>query len=212
MNKKLIILLSFLPSILWAEQSVTLAWNRNTETFVSGYKVYYGGASRQYTNVLDAGNLTEKRVDGLEEGKKYFFAATAYTTNGVESDYSLEVSYSNVSPVLSKFGDITTFSNQKIPPVAFTVTDKETESWRLVVRAYSSNTSAVQRTSLVLTGTLTNRMLHFSTNSVPFGAQGSTIITVALSDPWCTVTQQFNLNLIASPGTPKGLNTQTIAQ
>jgi hypothetical protein len=74
-------------------QSVTLAWNPSPDTNVAGYNVYYGVASRTYTNVINAGNATNATVSGLVEGATYYFTAAAYNTLGLESDYSNETSY-----------------------------------------------------------------------------------------------------------------------
>jgi hypothetical protein len=77
---------------------VTLAWDRNTEPDVAGYKVYVGVESRKYDRVIDAGNETSCVVSGLEEGWTYYFAATAYSSNNLESDFSNEVT-TTLSPV-----------------------------------------------------------------------------------------------------------------
>jgi hypothetical protein len=79
-------------------QSVHLIWNPSTDPSVTGYNVYYGVASRVYTNKLDVGSATNATVSGLVVGSCYFFAATAYNLLGVESDYSSEVSYTVPSP------------------------------------------------------------------------------------------------------------------
>jgi len=76
-----------------ATSSVTLAWNPVGGSSTAGYRVYQGGASRTYTNSLDAGSATSKTVSELTVGSTYFFAVTAYSTNGLESPYSAEVSY-----------------------------------------------------------------------------------------------------------------------
>src|SRR5215831_15640133 len=39
------------------QPSVTLAWDPSTASDVSGYKVYYGGASQTYTNTISVGNV-----------------------------------------------------------------------------------------------------------------------------------------------------------
>jgi hypothetical protein len=72
-------------------QSVTVAWN--AVSGVAGYRVYQGGASRVYTNVTVVGNVTQKTVSGLIAGGTCYFAVTAYTSMGVESDYSSEITY-----------------------------------------------------------------------------------------------------------------------
>jgi fibronectin type 3 domain-containing protein len=71
---------------------ITLGWNPNTEADLAGYNIYYGTATRIYDSPIDVGNQTEYTVTGLEEGHTYYFAATAYDTNGNESDYSTELS------------------------------------------------------------------------------------------------------------------------
>ena len=81
------------PSVLGG-QSVTLAWDANTEPDLAGYIVHYGAASGSYTNAVDVGNTTTATVSNLVESCTYYFAVTAYNTSGLESDPSNEVSYS----------------------------------------------------------------------------------------------------------------------
>jgi hypothetical protein len=52
--------------------------------------VYYGSASRDYASVINVGNTNHAVVSGLTEGKTYYFAVTAYTFDGIESDFSAE--------------------------------------------------------------------------------------------------------------------------
>jgi hypothetical protein len=73
--------------------SASLQWNSNPDPSVTGYNVYYGGATRAYTNMLSVGNTTNAEVGGLIEGRTYFFAVTAYDSFGNESDYSAETAY-----------------------------------------------------------------------------------------------------------------------
>src|SRR5947207_5182490 len=73
--------------------SVTLAWNPISDSSLAGYHVYQGFASGIYTNLVPAGNHTNTTISGLKTGVKYFFAVTAYTTTGLESPYSSEISY-----------------------------------------------------------------------------------------------------------------------
>ena len=79
------------PDVRAAE--VTLAWDPNPEPSVQGYRVYFGKASGFYTNVFDAGNRTECVITGLDAGTTYFFACTAYSATGDESDFSGEIVY-----------------------------------------------------------------------------------------------------------------------
>jgi hypothetical protein len=82
-----------------AEQSVTLAWNPNPETNLSGYRLYVGTASRVYSqNSFVPVPTTIHTVTNLSSGSTYYFAVTALATDGLESDYSDEVSYLVPSP------------------------------------------------------------------------------------------------------------------
>lgn len=73
-------------------QSVTLAWDASPSPSVTGYYIYYGPGSRSYTNKVYSG-CCSCVVSNLTGGVTYYFAATASDTNGLESDYSNEVSY-----------------------------------------------------------------------------------------------------------------------
>jgi hypothetical protein len=83
-----------IPLNLSAFQSVTLAWDANTETNLAGYRMYYGIASGDYSASIDVPvPATSGKINGLIEGLKYYFAVTAYNTDGIESDFSSEVQY-----------------------------------------------------------------------------------------------------------------------
>ena len=88
---------------------VTLAWDRNAESNVEGYKVYYGTASRDYDWFIDVGDVTSITITDLTDGFTYYFAATAYdtATPPLESTYSDEVSKStctySISPTSANF-------------------------------------------------------------------------------------------------------------
>ena len=87
----LVLCLIFLPSSFSA--TINLAWNSSTGLNVAGYKVYYGSASKSYSKNVNVGNNTSCSLSGLTEGRKYYFAATAYNASNNESDYSSEISY-----------------------------------------------------------------------------------------------------------------------
>lgn len=77
--------------------TAALAWDRNPETNISGYKIYWGESTRQYTKVLDVGNEVEASLSGLTSGQTYFCSVRAYNTAGQESPYSAEVSLTYVA-------------------------------------------------------------------------------------------------------------------
>jgi hypothetical protein len=76
-------------AISYAAQ-VTLEWDANSELDIAGYNVYYGNSSRDYDVTLDVGNLTSVTIADLIDNGIYYFAVTAYNTEGYESGYSSE--------------------------------------------------------------------------------------------------------------------------
>ncbi len=82
-----------LHPIAAAGQTVALAWNPSPDANVAGYNLYYGGASRVYTNITNVGNVTNATVLALAPGMTYFIAATAFDNFGNQSAFSSEISY-----------------------------------------------------------------------------------------------------------------------
>jgi len=77
---------------LLLNNTVIVQWLPNRESDLAGYKVYYGTASRSYSNSIPAGLATQWTISNLQPGFEYYFAVTAYDTAGNESRYSNEVS------------------------------------------------------------------------------------------------------------------------
>ena len=85
-------------SALFAGET-TLSWDApstNTDgtplTDLAGYIVYYGTATGDYSQSVDAGNVTTSQVTNLTDGITYYFAVSAYDTYMNESDNSNEIS------------------------------------------------------------------------------------------------------------------------
>jgi hypothetical protein len=101
-------------------QSVTLAWNANSDASVVGYILHYGNASGVYTNSIDAANSTSVAVPGLQPGASYYLVVTAYNSARQESVHSNEVAYQapdviqNTGPSLQM-----TMGSQPADPVLF---------------------------------------------------------------------------------------------
>lgn len=78
---------------------VTLSWQPPTENAdgtplldLAGYTIHFGTVSRSYDQEIQLDNpgLTTYVVENLEPAT-YYFAATAFNTSGVESNFSGEV-------------------------------------------------------------------------------------------------------------------------
>jgi hypothetical protein len=73
--------------------SLALAWNASAGSSIAGYRLYEGQTSRNYSVTNSMGNATNATISGLAAGGTYFFAVTAYMSNGMQSAFSTEVSY-----------------------------------------------------------------------------------------------------------------------
>jgi hypothetical protein len=79
--------------------TATLSWlppTQNTDgsalTDLAGFKIYYGTASGNYTEVITVDNpgISSYLVDSLPTGFTYYFVMTAMDASGMESEYSTE--------------------------------------------------------------------------------------------------------------------------
>lgn len=70
--------------------SLQLAWEPSPDKTTVGYRLYWGAASGSYTNSAAVGNTTNCTITGLAIATTFYFAATAYDTNGLESAFSNE--------------------------------------------------------------------------------------------------------------------------
>lgn len=73
--------------------SVTVAWNANTETNLSGYRVVYGTSSTKLDQSVVVGSVTAAVLDGLETGMTYYCAVQAFNTSSLYGDPSPAISF-----------------------------------------------------------------------------------------------------------------------
>lgn len=70
---------------------ITLCWDKSVSQDVTSYRVYWGPASRSYTNFFEV--VTNCCAFSTNIGLPKYFAVTARNSAGLESDYSNELRY-----------------------------------------------------------------------------------------------------------------------
>ena len=140
--------------------STSLAWDRNPETNIAGYRLQYGLTQGTYPNVVDAGNSTTATVTGLNQGTTYYFTVVAYNTSGQTSAASSVVTYTvpgepNTAPTASSFSLTVAEDDQ----VAATASGADGEGDSLAYSIVSAPTKGT------LTGTAPNWIYKPSANA-----------------------------------------------
>jgi hypothetical protein len=94
---------------LTAKADVNLAWDPSPDTNVVGYAVYYATKSDFFKNgpegmcfssTQTVGNVTNYTVPRLVEGTTYYFAVTALSDQGLQSEFSNVLILTNTPPLL----------------------------------------------------------------------------------------------------------------
>jgi hypothetical protein len=82
--KKVMVMMLMLGFTVFAD-SVSFIWTTNSEPDLAGYKLYYGTNSGRYSNIVNVPKTNIFQLQGLVRQKRYYFALTAYSTGGLES-------------------------------------------------------------------------------------------------------------------------------
>jgi hypothetical protein len=215
-------LLALTPLSALATGTVTLAWDPSPGTnTIASYNLYYGGASGTYANVVSAGTNTTVSISNLVEGATYYFAATAVDTDGLESDYSTEVSalipvkLTNQPPMLNTLADLTINENASLQTVSLSgiTADATNESQTLTVTASSSNTGLIPTPTVTYTSPDATGSITFTPAALAFG---SATITVTVNDGCASnnvVSRSFTVtvNQVNEPPTISSIARRVIA-
>jgi PKD repeat protein len=160
--------------------TATLSWDPPTTnvdgsplTGLSGYKVYYGTASGNYTQTINVGNVTAYIAANLTDGLTYYFTVTASDTLGNESGYSNEVSkitgtVDTTPPVIS--GVYTSNISSNSAAINWTTnetSDTQVEYGTTISYGYSTtlNTSLVTTHSQTISSLSPSTLYHYRVKS-----------------------------------------------
>lgn len=178
------------------QQSVTLAWDRNTEANVAGYRLYYGTVTRVYTSVVNAGDATTASVGNLMPGVTYRFAVTALNTLGFESDYSSEIAFTttnvvtppNIPPTLAGLANLTINEDSGAQTVLLTGISSGGENQALTVTASATPQSLIPSVQTVYVSPRTTGTVSFVTAP---NSWGTGVVNVTVSDGLAQVVRSF---------------------
>ena len=178
-----------------AQSRVTLAWDRNSETNITGYRVYWGTVTRVYTDVINVGNATTASVPNLAPGVTYRFAVTAVNTLAAESDYSSEVSFTttnivtpNIPPTLSGLANLTINEDAGAQTVLLTGISSGGENQTLTVTASATPQSLIPSVQTVYVSPRTTGTVSFVTAPNSFGTG---VVNVTVSDGLAQTVRSF---------------------
>lgn len=142
-------LISIVTATASQARDVTLQWDASTDTSVTGYKVNYnadsaatpfsGSGAVQGASPYDVKKVTTATLTGLDAGRAYYFAVTAYNAAGTQSSYS----------------NIVNVAEATAPTVSITApTTNSTISGTVSVTASASDNVGVAKVEFYLNGTL----------------------------------------------------------
>lgn len=195
----------------FADGSVVLTWSASTDPNAVGYKIYYGGASGDYTNVIEAGNVTAYTVSGLSGGTTYYFSATTVSASGQESPFSNEAVYQipadtnsaaapNQPPTLDPIAGETINQNAGLQTVSLTGISAGTTSGNpIVISATSSDTTIISTPTVTYNSPDSTGTLTFAPVA---NATGTATITVTVDNGGASnnlATRTFTVTVQAPP-------------
>jgi len=134
---------------LLAGGTARVSWSAGTSSVtyqMDGYRVYYGTDPATLTNVVSAGTATGVDIPGLQTGRTYYFAVTAYNKAAadVAESESLKSTVAATSDVDFTAPAVAITSPASSAPLSGTV----------AVKMNASDNVAVARTELYLDGAL----------------------------------------------------------
>jgi hypothetical protein len=171
---------------------VQLAWDESLDADIDSYRIHYGTSSSAYTQVTNAGLSTNIVVTGLSTGITYYFAATAIGTNGLESVFSNEISYTVPSipltndypPVLGFIDDVKLLDGVTSHQIPIVITDQDVPPNPVTVSFIYTN--------LIVNHSYINDTLILNFNQGPVG---SADVIVNADDGKFLVSQTFNVSI-----------------
>ena len=220
-NTLALLILGIISTTTLFAGTVNLAWDASPDASVVGYKVYYGGASGNYTNSALVGNVTNATFIGLVNGATYYFAASSIDGSGFEGDFSNETTTTvpfnaNQAPTLNALANVAINEDASAQSVNLSgiSTGATNETQTLTVTASSSNTGLIPNPIVTYTSPNATGSLAFTPVA---NASGSATVNVTVNDGGASnniVTRTFTVtvNSVNDAPTITALSNLTISE
>jgi Domain of unknown function (DUF4347)/Bacterial Ig domain/Calx-beta domain/FG-GAP-like repeat len=173
-----------------AANLVLSATSTNEDLFPTGSVTFGGTGNARNMTLAPAANAFGNAIITLN-----VFDGTTTTA----TSFSVRVNPINDAPTLTPTILNQTMTEDTPLPLAFTISDVETQPNALLVEATSSNTSLFSSTGLVIGGTGNNRTLTLTPAA---NASGTAVITLSVSDGTVSTLQTFSVNVAAVNDAP----------
>jgi hypothetical protein len=168
-----------------AQTTVTATWERNTDSYTTGYRLYYGTSSGSYQWSVDAGNNVTVPVT-VTNGSLYYFSVRAYNTSLQYGPSSTETTL-DLRPVVAPTAQIT---------ATLGANNVATVTWQTA----NATSATINGTGVALSGTMTQTVTSQTTFAlVARNAAGQTATANATVTPTSTApTAQISATLGAN--------------
>ena len=143
----------------------------------------FNPSSRQFAGTpsrSDAGRLT------------ITFIASDLSLESATDTFVIIIEWINTAPVISNIDSQMIDEDTLLQNIVFTIQDAEDEIETLIIHTQSSNNNLVMPSHIVISGTGSSRSMSLTPNT---NANGSTIITLSVSDTYLTSTTSFELTV-----------------
>ena len=197
---------------------VQLAWDSPTNnvdgtvlTDLTGFKVFCGTASRNYSTATTVGNTNTCAVTGLLQGSTYYFAVSAVDSNAVESDYSSELVLTvpdTTPPSISVVATMSLTADASGLAIVPNLVQNATVTDNCSPASSISLSQSPVASSLIGVGTAS--ILLTATDAAGNSAQTTVLVTVSALPPVVDPPPATNTQVVVVVPMPAPWNTQDI--
>ena len=172
-----------------AQTTVTATWERNTDSYTAGYRLYYGTSPGSYQWSVDAGNNVTVPVT-VTNGSLYYFCVRAYNTSQQYGPGSPEATL-DLRPATVPTAQITaTLGANNVATVTWQTTN--------------ATSATINGNAVALSGTMTRTITSQTTfalvarNAAGQTATANATVTPTVSAPTAQITATLGANNVAT--------------